>query len=97
MSVLEEMIQEINPEDLEITRQEMIIEAYAIDRVHELLKDEIFGYKEKFYSMYCVTLSDAEDCYVKGYEDAYNRALKFIDEKNKDNFKKYMIDDLDNI
>lgn len=42
------------------------LEEKAIERVGELLKDEIFE---------CVVVSDAERCYIEGYKDAQKETI----------------------
>lgn len=42
------------------------LEEKAIERVEELLKDDIFE---------CVVVSDAERCYIEGYKDAQKETI----------------------
>lgn len=67
------------------------LEEKAIERVEELLKDDIFE---------CIVVSDAERCYIEGYKDAQKETMDRACEWLKNNAYFYVNDltgDLDEI
>lgn len=57
------------------------LEEKAIERVEELLKDDIFE---------CVVLSDAEKCYIQGYKDAQKETIDKVCEWLNNNLRSYI-------
>ena len=56
------------------------LENMAIEKVAEILKGETFYYQD----VECCVISDAEECYLKGYKDAIDKACEFINGKMHD-------------
>lgn len=57
------------------------LEEKAIERVGELLKDDIFE---------CVVVSDAERCYIEGYKDAQKETIDKVIEWLDNNLRSYI-------